>query len=512
MGVFFSHTWKRHPFNLYKFYMKTLIIAIGIIIFPQIIIGQYSFETIIESNKGEGLHYSFETSYGSYMAVGFSLALTGSPKLYAPLIIELNNQGDITKHCSLVKQDTSFFLYYGLEKPNGNFYFVGMMSEYGENNKNRIIYVCETTPEMEIVWEKSHPMPDEVRKGLLINFLTMPDNTILFQGKADTMLMYTNDYIFTGYLDLNGNLLDLKFFYNPFMKDHGVYSDMIFNFDTTAVYFFGSFARGPSNFSTTFFEIDFDFNLISFSEYVGGKYLKTPISVAWLPNGNLILAVRENNYGAKAEGLLVMLLAPDFTFTLDTFMVRPGMVYLPMFNGLDYTDPDNIWIATFNMMGSSTPTSVFHVQVFDSEMNLKGVKEYGGKKKLYRFYNLLATSDGGCLITGEVPVCDTCENHNGYLFKVMPEDFVITAINEQSSKAAYSVEVFPNPFRENLSVHANAEGLRISVHDFTGNKVIEAEIQTTGLNLNTGHLGLGIYFYQIFENGNVVKSGKLIKV
>ncbi|MFU8844699.1 MAG: T9SS type A sorting domain-containing protein [Bacteroidales bacterium] len=491
--------------------MKTLVIALGIMFFPHILIGQYSFETVINSEKDEGLYYSFETSYGSFMAVGFSQALTGSPKLYAPLIIEVNNQGEITKYCSLVKQDTSYLLFYGLEKPTGNFYFVGMVSEHGTNNKNRIIYVCETTPEMEIIWETYHHMPNEVRKGRLIHFLTMPDNTILFQGKADTSEMYTTNYIFTGYLDLNGNLLDLKFFYNPFMKEFGVYSDMIFNFDTTAIFFFGSFARGPSNFTTSFFEIDFDFNLISFSEYVGGKFLTAPTSVAWLPNGNLILADRENNYGAKAEGLLVMLLAPDFTFIQDTFMVRPGMVYLPMFNGLDYTDPDNIWIATFNAMGSSTPTEVFHVQVFDSEMNLKGVKEYGGEKKLYRFYNLLATSDGGCLITGQVPACDTCQNNSGYLFKVMPEDVVITSINEQSCKVTYSVEVFPNPFTENLTVHANAQGLTISVHDFTGNKVIETEIQTTGVNLKTGHLSKGIYFYQIFENGNVIKHGKLIK-
>jgi len=491
--------------------MKTLVIALGIMFFPHILIGQYSFETVINSEKDEGLYYSFETSYGSFLAVGFSQALTGSPKLYAPLIIEVNNQGEITKYCSLVKQDTSYLLFYGLEKPTGNFYFVGMVSEHGTNNKNRIIYVCETTPEMEIIWETYHHMPNEVRKGRLIHFLTMPDNTILFQGKADTMLTYTNDYIFTGYLDLNGNLLDLKFFYNPFMKEFGVYSDMIFNFDTTAIFFFGRFARGPSNFTTSFFEIDFDFNLISFSEYVGGEYLTAPTSVAWLPNGNLILADRENNYGAKAEGLLVMLLAPDFTFIQDTFMVRPGMVKIPVFNGLDYTDPNNIWIATFNAMGSSTPTEVFHVQVFDSEMNLKGVKEYGGEKKLYRFYNLLATSDGGCLITGQVPACDSCANNNGYLFKVMPEDVVITAINEQPGKVNYSVEVFPNPFRENLSVYTNAQGLTISVHNFTSNKVIEEEIQTTGLNLKTGHLSKGIYFYQIFEKGIVIKHGKLIK-
>jgi hypothetical protein len=364
------------------------------------------------------------------------------------------------------------------------------------------------TPDMDLVWEKFHPMPEEVRRAILIHFLTMPDNTILFEGKADTMQYYTNDYIFTGILDLDGNLLDFNFYNDPYYAEYGVYSDFIFNFDTTALYAIGNFARGPYSIPASIIEMDMNFNITGFSEFFDGDYLHAPTSVAWLPNGNMILTDRENNYGSETEGLLVKLVDPDFNFIRDTFMVRPGMVKTPVFNGLDYTDPDNIWIATFD--ANFWSDEVFHVQIFDSEMNLKGVKEFGGDNKQYWFYNLLATSDGGCLITGVVRACDTCENNNGYLFKLMPED-VITDVNEKTINP-YTVEVYPNPFHEKLTVRTNMPGfVIISILDFTGNELMESEIPRTGLNLSTGQLSKGIYFYKIIENGNVIKCGKLLK-
>jgi hypothetical protein len=491
--------------------MKRTVFVFIAVFLPLFLMCQYSFETVISSDKGEGLHYSFETSYGNYFSVGFSQSLNGSSQPVSPLIVEIDEIGELIQNLTLLKVDTSFSFYYGLEKPNGNFLFIGTLGEPAVFYDDRIIYVCEMTTDMVLVWEKMHSMPEEVTRAILIHFLTLPDNTILFEGKADTLQEYTNDFIFTGVLDLDGNLLDFHFYNDPYYAEYGVFSDFIFNFDTTAIYAIGNFARGPYSIPISIIEMDMNYNITNYSQYFDGEHLTAPTSVAWLPNGNLILADRENNYGSDTEGLLVKLVDPDFNFIRDTFMIRPGMVKVPVFNGLDYTDPDNIWIATFNAMGGFMPDEVFHVQVFDSEMNLKGVKEFGGEKKLYRFYNLLATSDGGCLITGQVPACDSCENNNGYLFKLMPEDVITTGVNEQPVVDPYSVEVYPNPFDECLTLNTKYPGLVISVHDFTGNKVFESKIPITSVNFSTGQLSNGMYFYKIVENGNVIKCGKLLK-
>ncbi|MCB0824137.1 MAG: T9SS type A sorting domain-containing protein [Bacteroidales bacterium] len=490
--------------------MKTLSITFIVICFSFTTLGQNSFETVINSFKGEGLHYTFETNIESFLSVGFSKTINSTQEPYSPLIVEIDNNGELLGHHILTKSDTSYFFYYGLTKPNDNYYFIGLMSKPGEIHNRTIIYVCETTPDMQLVWEKYYPMPNEVTKAILIHFLTLPDNSILFSGKADTLENYTNDFIFNGILDLNGNLQDFNFYIDPYFAEYGVYSDFLYNFDSTAYYSIGNFTRGPYGIPVSFIEMDLDFNITNYTEFFNGTYFGTPLTAKWLPNGNLIIASRDNDYWSETEGLLVQIFDPDFNFVKDTFMIRPGMVYLPVFNGMDYTDPNNIWIATYNAMGGPTPNEVFYVQVFDSNMNLKGVQEFGGEKKLYRFYNLLATSDGGCLITGQVPACDTCENYNGYLFKTMPED-VVTQTQEHHSENQLSIDVYPNPFNEFINIRSDEIDMSIQIFDFTGNLIIDSGIIIQNTKLNTIHLSEGLYFYQFKHKQHVVKHGKLIK-
>lgn len=477
---------------------------------PLLIFSQSSFETVITNVNSEGLHYSFETGFSSYISIGYDHPLSETSEPYSPLIVEIDNQGGVSGQHILAKTDTSYFFYYGMTKPNGNYYFIGLMSEPGEIHNRTIIYVCETTPDIQLVWEKYHPMPNEVTKTILIHFLTLPDNSILFSGKADTLENYTNDFIFNGILDLDGNLQDFNFYIDPYFAEYGVYSDFLYNFDSTAYYSIGNFTRGPYGIPVSFIEMDLDFNITNYTEFFNGSYFGTPLTSKWLPNGNLIIASRDNDYWSETEGLLVQLFDPDFNFVKDTFMVRPGMVYLPVFNGMDYTDPNNIWIATYNAMGSPTPNEVFHVEVFDSDLNLKGEKEYGGNKKKYWFYNLLATPDGGCLLTGLVPACDTCENNNGYLFKLMPED-IITHTHEHQSDNQFSIDVSPNPFNDFITIRSDKIGLSVQVYDFSGNLVIDSEMINQNFEINTTQFSFGLYFYQIKHKYHVIKYGKLLK-
>ncbi|MEZ5147620.1 MAG: T9SS type A sorting domain-containing protein [Bacteroidales bacterium] len=149
------------------------------------------------------------------------------------------------------------------------------------------------------------------------------------------------------------------------------------------------------------------------------------------------------------------------------------------------------------------------MQVFDSNMNLKGVQEFGGEKTLPFFYNLLATSDGGCLITGQVPACDTCENYNGYLFKTMPEDVVIQT-QEHHSENQLSIDVYPNPFNEFINIRSDEIDMSIRFL-ISGNLIIDSGIIIQNTKLNTIHLSEGLYFYQFKHKQHVVKHGKLLK-
>jgi len=138
------------------------------------------------------------------------------------------------------------------------------------------------------------------------------------------------------------------------------------------------------------------------------------------------------------------------------------------------------------------------------------MKMYGGDQR-YWFYNLIATSDGGCIMTGMVGDYDGADNTNGYLIKVMPED-IVTNAEETPLPFDYDVAVFPNPFTDHLYFETVRKNLRLSLTDNTGKEVANEKLtEITRAGLDTGHLLPGIYYYKINDKGREIQTGKLIK-
>jgi len=184
---------------------------------------------------------------------------------------------------------------------------------------------------------------------------------------------------------------------------------------------------------------------------------------------------------------------------------------LPMFNGMDYTDENNIWLGAFNWIPPwVSGTEVFYVQVLGADGQMKGMKSYGGDTR-YLFNSLIATSDGGCLMTGLVPDYDGADNNNGYIIKVMPGD-ILTHAEDTPYEHDMDVAVFPNPFTERLHFKTARKNLRVSLLDNMGKEVFKGQlagIERKGID--TGHLPVGFYYYTIMDNGRTIQSGKLIK-
>ena len=184
---------------------------------------------------------------------------------------------------------------------------------------------------------------------------------------------------------------------------------------------------------------------------------------------------------------------------------------LPVNKGLGYIDPNTIWIARFDgTLTNVTGTEVFRFYIFDSNLNLKGVKEYGGTTR-YWFYDLLVTSDGGCLLTGMVPDYEGSWNHDAYVIKVMPED-ILTFAEETPFDFDRDVLVFPNPFSTEINVQTVRENLTFNIFDVAGKLVLSKKIdQIPNYTLSTGNINPGFYFYTVSDNGRVIQTGKLIK-
>jgi len=486
-----------------------IILFFHILLFSIFCNGQYSFEYKRIGTNNESLFYTFENSQGNYISLGGSDDQWGINDPSSALIVEIGNQGNVINEVYQTKPDTSFSYLYGFEKENGNYFIVGTLSDSVSYDRN-VIYVCELTNSFSLVWEKFHLFPSPYRDCMIIHHLIMPDNTVLIEGKADSSQYSFNDLLFTVLLDQDGCLLDFNFYEH--WKEYGVYSDMIFNQDTTAIQFFGSFAYLSIGIIATYFEMDLELNIINSSiksELPNGDYIFTPFSIAWLPSGNLISSERWNENGYDDKGLKMMLMDEELNIIQTNTIEYGGYCYTPVYDGLGFVDPDYIWVTTFRGAPTNWPgIEKLHLHIFDSNLNLKGVKEYGDTR--YWLWNQLVTSDGGCLLTGMIPDCEGCDNHDGYILKVMPED-VITKTPEISEGQQNNISFYPNPFNESITIKFGYSGLDFYMFDFTGQLVLEFNSQFNNCKVNTTDITNGLYFYKIIMDGKNIQSGKLLK-
>ena len=469
---------------------------------------QQSFELLITTDESESLHFTFEDANNDFVSVG-ARSIEFSSDSNNALIVKYDNFGNIINQKEIVKCDTSFGLSYGFQKDNGNYLLFGVLTDTVTPHDHNITYVCEMTPGLDLVWEKMHPIPEPYHDHKLINFLMDVDSNIIIQGKADSSLYEYDDLLMTIVIDINGNLHDFNFYEG--WKDLGVYNTMVFNHDTTAIEFFGLYAR-QAVFAVEWIEMDLDLDITQFISTIDEEhYVVDPVSVQKMEPDRFVMGnVAVMEPGAFLD-LYIKIMDSNLNTLKDTLLIYPERTSMPEHTGLGFIDPDNIWVPTFednatNFMG----TEVFRFHIFDSELHLKAVKEYGGDKR-YWFFNMLVTSDGGCLLTGMVPDYEGSWNHDAYIIKVMPED-IITFAEETTFTNDKDVMVFPNPFSTDIKLQTVREGLIFSLTDITGNNILSVNIDDIpGKTISTDMLGPGSYLYSIHYENRIIQKGKLIK-
>ena len=87
----------------------------------------------------------------------------------------------------------------------------------------------------------------------------------------------------------------------------------------------------------------------------------------------------------------------------------------------------------------------------------------------------------------------------------------MTVSTLESTKDDFNV--FPNPFTDFIEIHPSAgySAIIVRLLDIHG-RVVHAPVITCPCRLRLDHLPAGVYFYQIEEEGILVKSGKVMKM
>ena len=488
-------------------YMITIIL----LVFYNTSTSQNSFELNFGSLNSD-MPLSTIESNNNYFSIG-GRQISPDIEMWQPFIYIINKQGEITDASTIIKQDTSFGFSMGFVKPNANLYIIGVLTDSLTGYKFNVTYLCEMTPDLEIVWEKMYPLPFPPHHSThsIENYLITPENEIIIEGRIDTSLYDFNDILYLAKYDMEGNQLIFK----PFMdwKDVVDGSDLIFNADSTGFYLFGDLSYGSMGYTKNWIEFDIELNIIDHGLIEDGLcYISTPLTVKRLENGNIIMANKGHLINPNQPHELEMrVMDQDLNLLMDTVLLHDEYVNIPDYRGMGFIDESNIWVATYEMIPPNfMGTDVFRLFIFDVNLHLKGMKVYGGDTR-YWFFDLLATTDGGCLLTGIVPEYEGSASYNGYLIKVMPSD-IITNAEETPYENDMDVYVYPNPFSIELKTETMRTGLTLTLFDSMGRLTLKKQIGNIPYSiLNTRDLLPGLYFYQISNKSVIIQSGKLLK-
>lgn len=472
---------------------------------------QSSYEIIINTDSTDKAIFSFENYSGGYITLGVtSNGAQAQEHKVSPVII-LHSDSINFSFKTFLKQDTSFAFQQGFQKENGNYFILGSLGDSTHPNYNIFIfnkiYLCELTPDFEILWEKIYEIPEGYNLNLADFLIDQDDNIVLYSTLE--IIPYSNGYLYLTKFDMDGEMLCSNFLPD---YDAKLYNDIILKPDGTGYYIIGELTIG-SGFIRDWFDVDTDLNIVATGNLQGNHFNRS-FTAKWLSNENLFIVNGESQETPGAyRDMQVRVCDTNFNTLNDTVFFDPDNVYSPVYDGMDFVYEDLIWTCTFNEDIPFFPgTEIFKVYLFDSNMDLKGMKTYGGDSRWW-FYHLYATSDGGCIITGtkREPEGTTLSDVDIYILKVLPED-IITSAEETTFKKDFDIDIYPNPFNQYITVESAHDNLQISIYDLMGKNVLSK--MTGSLNkirILTGNLQTGFYTYKITNNNRIIQNGKLIK-
>ena len=456
------------------------------------VLGQNSFEYTFD--KYSSWCYSAFESGNYYYAMGIT-SWEGTGK--HAFISRFTNGSDIeTKE--IAKQDTSSLFYFGIPKSNGNILLIGKI--FNLQNQYQQLFSCEMTNNLEIVNETYYSiMPNGYHSLDMYDMVVDQDSNLILAGHFDSD---TTDYsLVLVKINPSGELIGYNNLVSIWYSGYQ-WADLLIRKDGNGYYYF-------SGGSYSWVKIDSQFQFLS-GGFFYPQQIGLPVTAKYLPDGSIAF-VGQNDVGTSYYDIVLNILTDDLQWVYDTAIVEPGRQCPAIFKGMDYIDPENIWIVAFNDWIAPTGTEVYKFYIFDSEFNVKGSKYFGGDNE-YTFTYLKATSDGGCIVTGMIRREEGSTSRGAIIKKVMPED-ILTGDDEKIFTDFKDVLVYPNPFNDKVYLKTDRNDLTFNLFNTLGQLVYQGIITDRIKNgIDIGNLKKGIYIYSITNRaGKAIDGGKMLK-
>lgn len=141
----------------------------------------------------------------------------------------------------------------------------------------------------------------------------------------------------------------------------------------------------------------------------------------------------------------------------------------------------------------------------DTLGNTIWIKSYGHKDHYYILRDVLATNDGGCLLTAAIYEYGL-NNKKKDVILIKVDSNGVSTWTRTISKPKLDVKIFPNPSTDyiNLSISGGKERIKqITIFDMQGKQVLVESINSSETKLNVSNLAKGVYVIEgVSESGN----------
>ena len=148
----------------------------------------------------------------------------------------------------------------------------------------------------------------------------------------------------------------------------------------------------------------------------------------------------------------------------------------------------------------------------DFELNTKWLQFFGGDK-YYHSYNILATSDGGCICIGTAN--DTINhNYNRDIFVVKLDSNGSSTWSKTIKMPVLAVKVFPNPVSDylNISVGENNNPIKkITIYNIQGKQILQKTINASQTKFNVSSISKGVYILEGVTRSGTIFREKFVK-
>ncbi|RLD61721.1 MAG: hypothetical protein DRJ01_07420 [Bacteroidetes bacterium] len=433
------------------------------------------------------------------------------------ILIKINNKGEIVKQKEINRDTINI---YTVNKTNdNNFVCTGMVKS--DTSEYRELAVLKLNSDFEVIEKKQYYQP----YGDLGNFNVIRNykNNFVMAGyfmRVDGQRVYHFPFIFE--FTENGDSVRMKYFKNSYAFNDFT---ILENRDSSGYRLFcdNGLTMDLSWPAINMLDTDFNVDTAYAAPYQTSGEPISPMNITtakWLSADKYLLSYEINNDASMWDHDLGIAIMDDSTNTLivDDYTGKPDTTECHAFNAVDFIDKNNIFhVGTSNIIPYTAipwqkEPSWILLNKYDSTLNLKWQKYYGGDV-CYHASSVVATQDGGCLITGVKH--DYKQKHTSlsvYLLKVDSlGNYQTTGINKVVEPKNYVL--FPNPttnsFNINLSPASKAK--QIELYDIAGKLILSKQLTSSQTKINISCLTKGIYIYRIKNKENIIDTGKLIK-